>query len=328
LLAVAPAPLQAASPATQSSAETKVLLDYLQAQNTTGFLVIQNGKVLIERNWPVPDNAPMLRAFAYERNAEGALLEDVASQQKSFVSVLVAVAVDKGLIDVTRPVSDYIGPGWSKAPQQAEHNIRVVDLLTMSSGLNEKFEYQAPAGTTFFYNTPVYAVTKRILTAAAKRPLDAITREWLTIPTGMKDTAWRERPAALANVGNSSGLVTSPRDIARFGAMILNNGVSESGTRVVSANGVAAMLAPSPVNPAYGRLWWRNGGAYSIGSGGVRKEGALVPTAPADMVAALGALDRRLYIVPSRRLIVVRTGAAALDADFDKTLWELLERFK
>jgi hypothetical protein len=38
-------------------------------------------------------------------------------------------------------------------------------------------------------------------------------------------------------------------------------------------------------------------------------------------VAALGLLDRRLYVVPSLKLIVVRTGAAARDADFDQQLW-------
>ncbi len=33
----------------------------------------------------------------------------------------------------------------------------------------------------------------------------------------------------------------------------------------------------------------------------------------ADMVAAMGALDRRLFVVPSRKLVVVRTGQAAVD---------------
>ena len=80
------------------------MLDYARAQKTTGFLVIRNGKVLAERNWPVPADAAQFKAaFAYETNAAGELLEDVASQQKSFVSMLVAIAVDKGLLDVERP---------------------------------------------------------------------------------------------------------------------------------------------------------------------------------------------------------------------------------
>ena len=40
----------------------------------------------------------------------------------------------------------------------------------------------------------------------------------------------------------------------------------------------------------------------------------------ADLVAALGALDRNLYVVPARRLIVVRMGQAA-DRDLNQQLW-------
>ncbi|MFV3129896.1 serine hydrolase domain-containing protein [Niveispirillum sp. KHB5.9] len=320
-----PIPLAAPPAMAADSAEMTRLLDYLRNQNTTGFLVIQRGKVLIEKNWPAPDGNPQFALFAYERDADGALLEDVASQQKSFIAVLMAIAVDKGLVDIEKPVSDYIGAGWSKAAPDQEAKIRVIDLLTMSSGLDDKFGYTAPAGTVFFYNTPVYAVTKRVLAAAAKQPLEVITRDWLTVPAGMASTAWRKRPAVLASIGNDTGLVTSPRDTARFGFIILSGGLAGDGTRIVSEASMKAMLAPTATNPAYGRLWWLNGSAYTLGALGNRREGPLVAAAPSDMVAALGAFDRRLYVVPSRKLIVVRTGAASGDAKtFDEQLWQRL----
>lgn len=306
------------------SLERTRLLDYLRQQNTTGFLVIQDGKTLIEKNWPAPEGNPQFALFAYERDAEGALLEDVASQQKSFIAVLMAIAVDKGLIDVQKPVSDYIGAGWSKATPLQEAAIRVIDLLTMSSGLDDKFGYVAPAGTQFYYNTPVYAVTKRVLAVASKQSLDAVTRDWLTGPAGMKATTWRKRPAVLAGIGNDTGLVTSPRDTARFGSIILSGGLVEDGKRIISEASIKAMLTPSATNPAYGHLWWLNSSQYTLRAVGERREGPLVTAAPADMVAALGAFDRRLYIVPSARLIVVRTGAAAGDKAFDEQLWQLL----
>lgn len=312
--------------AAAASVDLTQLLDYLRQQNTTGFLVIQDGKTLIEKNWPAPADNPQFALFAYERDADGALLEDVASQQKSFIAVLMAIAVDKGLIDVQKPVSDYIGAGWSKASPTQEAAIRVVDLLTMSSGLDDKFGYVVPTGTQFYYNTPVYAVTKRVLTAASKQPLDAITRHWLTGPAGMRATTWRKRPAVLAGIGNDTGLVTSPRDTARFGAIILSGGLAGDGRRVVSEASIKAMLTPSATNPAYGHLWWLNGSLYIQRAVGERRDGPLVAAAPADMVAALGAFDRRLYIVPSVRLIVVRTGAAASDKAFDEQLWQLLAK--
>ncbi|MBN8814388.1 MAG: serine hydrolase [Sphingomonas sp.] len=297
------------------------LLDYLKGQGTTGFLIVQGGKIIVEKNWPAPEGNPQFAAFVYERTKDGALLEDVASQQKSFVSVLVAVAIDKGLIQVDRPISDYIGTGWSKAAPEQEAKIRVIDVLTMSSGLAENFTYAAPAGTTFLYNTPVYAITKRILVAAAKQPLETITHDWLTAPVGMNDTAWRKRPAILSSVGNDTGLVTAPRDTALFGVMILNGGVAENGKRIVSEASFKVMFARSATNAAYGRLWWLNGSSYTIGALGARKDGPLIAAAPADLVAALGAFNRRLYVVPSRKLVIVRTGAAASDKDFDEQFW-------
>lgn len=320
----APSPAPAAVSEAATSPDMTDLLNYVRRQNSTGFIVIEDGKVLVDKAWPAPAEDRLFANFVYGRTSDGALLEDVASQQKSFVAILVAVAVDKGLIDVNAPVSTYLGTGWSKASPEQEAAIRVIDVLTMSSGLNEQFGYAAPAGTVFFYNTPVYAISKRIVVAAAKQPLETITRDWLTAPVGMKDTAWRERPAALASVGNNTGLVTTPRDVARFGLMVLNGGVAQDGTRVVSRAQLDALFTRSATNPAYGRLWWLNGGAYVERPQAARKEGSLIPAAPADLVAALGAFDRRLYVVPSRKLVVVRTGAAASDRDFDQQVWTKL----
>ena len=317
-------PLAAAAQGAVSPAMQDVLT-YVQNQNTTGFLVIQDRKVLVERNWKPADDA-QFRNFTYGTNAAGALLEDVASQQKSFVSMLVAVALDKGLMDLSRSVTSYIGPGWSKAAPEQEAAIRVIDVLTMSSGLTDRFAFTAPPGTVFFYNTPVYAITKRVVAAAAKQSLETITADWLTTPAGMKDTSWRKRPAAFADVGNPTGLVTSPRDTAIFGQIVLDGGKAADGKRIVSEAQLKAMFTRSATNPSYGRLWWLNGGAYTVRPSTARVDGPLIPAAPADLVAALGALDRKLYVVPSKKLVVVRMGSACPDKGFDQQLWLRLSK--
>lgn len=324
LCAVAPITVSAiAEPVAADASATPRLLDFLRNQNSTGVLIVQDGKVLVEKYWPAPET-PLFRAFVHGHTADGVLLEDVASQQKSFVAVLVAIARDKGLIDLDQPVSTYIGAGWSRATAEQEAQIKVAHLLTMSSGLDDTFAYQAPPGTRFHYNTPVYAIAKRVVASAAKQPLDTITRDWLTGPAGMKDTAWRQRPPALSGVGNATGLVTTPRDTALFGALILNRGVADNGTRIVSEASLMAMFPRSASNPAYGQLWWLNGSTYTIRALAGRVEGPLVPAAPADMIGAFGAFERRLYIVPSRKLIVVRSGAASGLKDFDQQFWTRL----
>ncbi|WP_269714901.1 serine hydrolase domain-containing protein [Caulobacter sp. NIBR2454] len=318
-MAAAAAPALAAEP-------MQAVADYAASQNTTGFLIVQNGRALIERNWPAASGASAFQAYVHGKTASGALLEDVASQQKSFVAMLAAIAVDRGLLDVNAPVSDLIGAGWSRASPEQEKAIQVIHLLTMNSGLGETLDYQAPPGSTFLYNTPAYAVTKRVLAAIARQPLEAITTEWMTGPAGMVDTAWRARPASFGDVGNPTGLVTCPRDIAKLGQIILDGGLGASGARIVSKAGLQAMFSRTATNPSYGRLWWLNGGDHAVRAPARRTEGPLVPAAPADLVAALGFLDRKLYIAPSLKLVVVRTGPAAADKDFDQQLWLRLSR--
>lgn len=295
---------------------------YVQSQHTTGFLIIQDRKVIFERNWPLPPDAATFAAnFTHGSDSHGALEEDVASAQKSFVAMLAGIAIDKGLLDISKAVSAYIGAGWSKAAPDQEKSITVVNLMEMSSGLSEQLTYEAPAGTKFFYNTPAYAIMKPVLEKASGQKLDDLTRLWLTEPAGMSETLWRQRPAVFANVGNATGLYTTPRDMAKLGQLVLDKGEAADGKRVISAAQLAALFERSQTNPAYGRLWWLNGSSYSLRPAGARSDTALIPAAPADLVAALGAQDRKIYIVPSRKLIVVRTGRAAPDRGFDQQVW-------
>jgi len=309
-----------------NSAALDDVLAYAQAQKTTGFVIIDRERIVAERNWPLPESAaPFKAGFVHGTSPEGALLEDVASAQKSFIAILAGIAADKGLLDISRPVAFYIGAGWSKATAEQEHAITVRHLLEMSSGLKENFTFEAPAGTKFFYNTPVYAAMKPVLEKASKKSLDAITSEWLTAPAGMKDTGWRQRPGGFEAAGNPTGLVTTPRDLARMGQLILDKGKSVDGRRVISETQLKSLFERSANNPAYGKLWWLNGGDYAVmpGATSPRSEGSLIKAAPADLVAAQGAQDRKLYVVPSRRLIVVRMGQAT-QRDFNEQLWTRL----
>jgi len=297
---------------------------FARESGTTGLLILQGRRTILERNWPVgPEGAAFAANFVHGRSADGALLEDVASQQKSFTACLLYIGREKGLIDFGKSVTSYIGPGWSRAAPAEEAGIRLIHLMEMSSGLTEQLTREAPAGERFFYNTPAYAVLKRVLSTAAARSLEDLTREWLAEPAGMAETAWRPRPQAFGDVGNPTGLVTTPRDIARFGRLILSGGKAENGRRVLKTESVSDMLAPSRTNPAYAKLWWRNDSSWSIGAGGRRLDTNLIQEAPRDLLIALGAQDRKLFLSPERDLIVVRTGRAA-GPGFDGRFWTRL----
>ena len=49
----------------------------------------------------------------------------------------------------------------------------------------------------------------------------------------------------------------------------------------------------------------------------------MIPSAPADLVAALGALGRTCYVVPSLDLVVTRLGDQP-SRDFGEQFWRLL----
>jgi CubicO group peptidase (beta-lactamase class C family) len=298
------------------------VLSYVASQKSTGFVIVDHERIVAERYWPLPADAATFKAnFTHGTSPDGALLEDVASAQKSFVAILAGVAIDKKLLDISKPVSSYVGAGWSKATPEQEKAITVRNLLEMSSGLKDNFTYEAPAGTKFHYNTPAYAMMKPVLEKASGLPLDQLTTDWLTKPVGMKDSGWRKRPAAFADSGNPTGLVTTPRDMAKMGQLILDGGKA-NGVRVISEAQLKALFQRSATNPSYGRLWWLNGGQYSVapGANDPKIDGQLIKAAPADLVAAQGAQDRKLYVVPSRGLIVVRMGQAT-DRDFNQQLW-------
>ncbi|MGH6985392.1 MAG: serine hydrolase domain-containing protein [Caulobacteraceae bacterium] len=296
-------------------------LSYAKSQRTTGFLVMRDDQMLVEENWPVAAGAPegFFRTFGVDAHA--ALLEDVASQQKSLMSILAGAAVDKGLLDVMEPVSTYVGAGWSKTSLQQEQRIAVLNILEMNTGLKPDFTFDAPPKTKFLYNTPVYTMLGKVLEGVSHQKRDDFTRLWLTGPAEMNDTNWCERGVEFAGVGNPLGLVTTPRDVAKLGRIILGRGIAANGRRIISSHQLQAILSRSPTNPGYGRLWWLNGGDFAIRPGRPRTEGPLIAAAPADLVAALGAMGRKLYVVPSLRLVIVRVGQQPSDPAFDQHLW-------
>jgi CubicO group peptidase (beta-lactamase class C family) len=311
-----------------SQAALDEVISYVGSQKSTGLVIIENNRIIAERLWPLEPGAKAFAGFVHGQAADGALLEDVASQQKSFVAILAGVAIDKGLLDLSKPVSAYIGSGWSKATPEQEAAITVRNLMEMNSGLKENLTFEAAPDTKFFYNTPAYAIMKPVLEAASRQPLETITQNWLAKPAGMHDTGWRKRPAQFSDVGNPTGLVTTPRDIARMGQLVLDGGLAADGKRVISKQQLDALFVRTTTNPSYGHLWWLNGAAetVSVGANAPRRAGQFIVAAPADMVAAMGAMDRKLFVVPSRKLVVVRTGQAAPDKTFNEKLWELLNK--
>lgn len=118
------------------------------------------------------------------------------------------------------------------------------------------------------------------------------------------------------------------RDMARFGLLILNKGVWNTDTLMRDTAYFNAMVNTSQqLNKSYGYLWWLNGkGQYILPTLPLSFTGDIVPSAPDDMIAALGKNDQKIYVVPSMDMVVVRLGNTGGGFEnavsvFDNELW-------
>lgn len=293
-------------------------LDYAGTQRSTGVVILHRGRIMAERYWKLTDEGSDWFNKLLRRNSAGHDIEDVASIQKSLVSILIGVAQKKGMLTLDDPVSKYLGEGWTRGTPEQERTISIRHLLEMTSGLNEKLEVRSPPGTDWLYNTAAYAKTVDVLEAATKMNRRQLTQTWLTDPISMPDSEWiSRRPDA----PNPFGFASTARDLARFGLLVAAGG--RWGDTVVLADQkylVAATRSSQKRNPHYGYLWWVSRNAFAP------EAQPEPPNAPVDMFTAKGALRRRCYVVPSLDLVVTRLGNTPHDAEevFDARFWEHL----
>jgi len=283
-------------------------LEIAGKNRSSAVVILHRGRIMAERYWELDQNR-----WEVGKDRAGHAIEDVASAQKSVSSILVGIAQHKGLLGIQDSVQKYLGPGWSKASPDQEKAIAIRHLLTMTSGLANDLTYEAPAGTRWLYNTVCYAHTLEVVAAAAKKTPNDLTREWLTGRIGMADSSWVERPGAVARL-NPRGFATTARDLSRFGLLILADGKWNGETVITDRDYLRAALSPSQnLNPNYGYLWWLN------------TRQSRFPDAPADMVAALGAGDHDLFVLPSLGLVVTRLGdATGRGSSFQKSFLSCL----
>src|SRR5690606_36319015 len=81
------------------------------------------------------------------------------------------------------------------------------------------------------------------------------------------------------------------------------------------------------LNKAYGYLYWLNSKSnYKVPGSETLFSGKLIPNAPDDLIAGLGAFDQKLYIIPSKKMVIVRMGDSGEEdelgpTEFDNNLW-------
>jgi CubicO group peptidase (beta-lactamase class C family) len=291
----------------------KELDEFLRANDTLAFLVVHEDRLVRQR---------------YFDGAGRGSLQTSFSVAKSFLSTLVGIAIDEGVIEsVEDPVTTYVPELVERDQRFARITLR--DLLTMSSGLRywdtdlpwpwaddtytyygvdlrevalSKTEIERPPGEEWHYNNFNPLLLGLVLERATGMSVSEFMATRLWQPLGAEaDATWNLDSERSRFEKLESGINATAADYARFGLLYLHGGEWD-GARIVSEEWVrAATRNDTPTNPAphYQYFWWidleRPGRFYALGDYG-----------------------QYVYVAPDADAVVVRLGR---DWGIDNRTW-------
>ncbi len=282
--------------------------DWITARSVTSLLVMQDGKVRFEEYYlgTTPDDRRISWSVA-----------------KSYLSSLLGVLVAEGVIEsLDDPVVKYA----PKLKGSAYEAASIRNVLNMASGVTFDEDYLdydsdikrmgrvialggalddftasfsesfAAPGEVWQYVSIDTHVIGMVVRGATGRDIAGLLSEKILVPLGLEQDGYyiTDGDGVAFVLG---GLNFTTRDFARFGQMILQNGLY-NGQQVVPARWIAeSTVATAPTQPGqigYGYQWW-------------------VPVgAPAGEFMARGVYGQYLYFDQSRGVLIVTTGADRL----------------
>ena len=285
--------------------------DELTYYNTDGLIILKDGVMLYEDYWNGNDISSQHISW---------------SVAKSFLSALVGIALNEGLIEsindpITKYLDDFYGTGYE--------GVSIKDLLQMSSGVRFNEDYGDPEsdinkfGEAVALGTPFRKFAKTLererepgtynhyvsinsemlgmlIMEVTGKTLEDYLYEKIWSQIGMESDAYY----ITDSVGNAmalGGLNATLRDYAKFGQLYLNKGMWE-GKQIVPSEWVEAsyFLDAPHVQPmagelsantwGYGYQWW-------------------VPGFPATDYTAAGVYNQYIYIDPVSNVVIAKTSS-------------------
>lgn len=241
----------------------------------------------------------------------------LASGTKSFSGVMLAAAIeDKFVKSFDEKISDTITE-WKNDRQKSGITLR--QLLSLTSGIdagqigrvpdykdaiNSPVKY--PAGTRFEYGPVPYQIFGEVMTrklAPKKESVMDYLKRRILDPMGLKVAFWRMSDG---NPLLPQGANLTAREWVKFG-LFLKNGGKWNGKQIVGKKLLDELVSGSKANPAYGITFWLNHeGKNPMGLPAAMRVETNNGEEVKDLYMAAGAGNQRLYIIPSKDLVVVR----------------------
>jgi CubicO group peptidase (beta-lactamase class C family) len=213
-------------------------------------------------------------------------LHTMQSVTKSITSLLVGIAVDKGMMQTDDPIQNYL-------PEYKDHfdkdslkrRLTIENILNMRSGIQwSEVPYDSSnlhkmnvsrkdwvnyvlaqpmrevPGTSFDYNSGSLVLLSRILWNATKMRTDSFAMKYLFHPLGILSDGWYRAPFdSLPHTGG--GLFLSTPDMINIGLLILQQGKFND-KQIVSKEWLDRCLfrriitKMGPYHVFYNSLWW------------------------------------------------------------------------
>jgi len=290
--------------------------------NVHAVLVARGGKLVFEKYFRGADEIP---GRIYGHRVENVTfdadtLHDMKSVSKSVASLVLGIAIDRGLVgSINDPILNFF-PELSDLRSPEKERIQLLHALTMSMGLkwveatpatgdynNDEARMHmardpcryvlglaatAPAGQEFFYNTGALTLVSAIIHRATGRPLDEFARATLFQPLGITGVEWNR---IRGDTDAGGGLRLRPRDMAKIGQLVLAGG-RWNDRQIVSKGWIEASTTRkigATDGLSYGYLWW-------LGR-------SLLNGREVHWAGALGRGGQSIRIVPELDLVVVVT---------------------
>ncbi len=223
----------------------------MRIMRTAAYLVIKDDKIIYENYWVHKDRDSILNSF---------------SVAKSIVSLLVGIAIDQGKIKNINQKVVTILPWFN---QGMDTTLRIIDLLTMSSGLNWNEDFANPMsdvakayygdyldslirevhvvktpGKTWKYQCGNTVILALILEKVTGEPIYKYAEQKLWIPIGATHTAYWGKSSRNGLTKAFCCFYATPRDFAKLGLLVLHKGFY-NGKQIVSKRYINEVITPA-----------------------------------------------------------------------------------
>ena len=292
--------------------EEKQIIESIDYFNTDGLMILKDGEVHYENYWN--ENKETSRHIIW-------------SVSKSFLSALIGIALDEGLIeDINDPIIKYL----KDFKDTGYEGVSIKNLLQMSSGIEFNEDYGDPnsdinryarvtatgtsqrdfaktlknsrkPGTYNHYISLDSQMLGMLIAEVSNMSVKEYLHEKIWSKIGMQDDAFylTDKQEVEMSLG---GLNVTLRDMAKFGQLFLNNG-EWNGNQIVPFEWVANSTTPLDVHVqpnagdeftsdawGYGYQWW-------------------VPGPEVSDYTAHGIYNQFIYINPESNVVIAKTSS-------------------